>query len=236
MLFRIAKRFIKSELKISIVGKPNVGKSTFFNQFANISSRNDKLENDSLIHPSPGLTRDCRSAKIKGILSIPIEFEDTPGIDYILDKVKIKEENLTRIGKLFNWDELIESNIEELVTKNLESLYSKNSYLKLFFNLKKKVPKEFKSMLSYYLSPEKPLSDYTETIIFKKQKLSSSSNLSNFALSKMLENVSESIISSDIIIQIVNGKEELDSWDLLVSNWIKFIIARQYIENSDINE
>lgn len=63
---------------VSIVGKPNVGKSTLFNKLS--------VSNRSLVHPTPGLTRDCLDTTVYRTLTVPIEIRDTPGIQYLEDK------------------------------------------------------------------------------------------------------------------------------------------------------
>ena len=78
----LLKRFFSTtkshKLIVSIVGKPNVGKSTLFNKLS--------LSNRSLVHPTPGLTRDCLDITVYKTLEIPIELRDTPGIQYLENK------------------------------------------------------------------------------------------------------------------------------------------------------
>lgn len=64
-------RILREGLKVAIVGKPNVGKSSLMNLFLN--------ENRSIVTDVPGTTRDTieESASIRGI---PIDFIDTAGI------------------------------------------------------------------------------------------------------------------------------------------------------------
>lgn len=57
---------------ISLVGKPNVGKSTLFNRFT--------MGANALVHKMPGLTRD-RKELITKLLGIPIRIVDTAGIE-----------------------------------------------------------------------------------------------------------------------------------------------------------
>ena len=106
-LRRIMSRGVSRKLKVAVIGQPNVGKSTLFNQLTNMSVRGTSAGSNSLEHPTPGLTRDCKAQTVYDILDIPVEFCDTPGIDYLLDDLVIGQERLADISKLFSletWD------------------------------------------------------------------------------------------------------------------------------------
>ena len=73
------------KLNVTLLGKPNVGKSTMFNQLTGY--------NRSLIHPTPGLTRDCNDFVIYNTFETPIKLIDTPGIEFLdsLNKKKVPD-------------------------------------------------------------------------------------------------------------------------------------------------
>ena len=72
-------RILREGLKVAIVGKPNVGKSSLMNVFLR--------ENRSIVTDVPGTTRDTieESASVRGI---PISFIDTAGIHDSVDLVE----------------------------------------------------------------------------------------------------------------------------------------------------
>ncbi|MBQ7304462.1 MAG: 50S ribosome-binding GTPase, partial [Alphaproteobacteria bacterium] len=60
-------------LKVAIIGRPNVGKSTLFNRLVG-----RKL---AIVHDTPGVTRDRKEAFAK-INDLNIEIVDTAGFEY----------------------------------------------------------------------------------------------------------------------------------------------------------
>lgn len=71
--YKLFSTTIDHKLKVTLLGKPNVGKSTLFNQLTG--------HQRSLIHPTPGLTRDCNDYVIYNVLDIPVKLTDTPGVE-----------------------------------------------------------------------------------------------------------------------------------------------------------
>lgn len=76
---------IDHKLNVTLLGRPNVGKSTLFNQLTG--------HNRSLIHPTPGLTRDCNDYVIYNVLDVPIKLIDTPGIELTEHLSKISKDS-----------------------------------------------------------------------------------------------------------------------------------------------
>ena len=68
------------QIHVSLVGKPNVGKSTLFNKLS--------LTDAALVHPTPGLTRDGKSITVYKTLKVPIHLQDTPGVQFLLEGSK----------------------------------------------------------------------------------------------------------------------------------------------------
>ncbi len=60
-------------LKVAIIGRPNVGKSTLFNRLVG--------RKVAIVHDKPGVTRDRRSSPAK-IQNLPLEVIDTAGYEY----------------------------------------------------------------------------------------------------------------------------------------------------------
>jgi GTP-binding protein len=75
---------------ISIIGRPNVGKSTLFNKFMG-----QKL---ALVDKTPGLTRDRREGIFRDVFDIPIRIVDTAGFEGTrdLDEKRLSHRNLNR--------------------------------------------------------------------------------------------------------------------------------------------
>lgn len=72
-------KILNEGLKISIIGKPNVGKSSFMNQLLN--------ENRAIVTAIPGTTRDTIEEKIS-IRNIPVILTDTAGIRKTEDQIE----------------------------------------------------------------------------------------------------------------------------------------------------
>lgn len=72
-------KILNEGLKISIIGKPNVGKSSFMNQLLN--------ENRAIVTAIPGTTRDTIEEKIS-IRNIPVILTDTAGIRETDDQIE----------------------------------------------------------------------------------------------------------------------------------------------------
>ena len=68
-------------LKIAIIGRPNVGKSTLFNRLAG--------RKIAIVHDQPGVTRDRREALAK-LRDLDLRIIDTSGYEYS------NEDNLER--------------------------------------------------------------------------------------------------------------------------------------------
>ena len=60
-------------LKVAIIGRPNVGKSTLFNRLAG--------RKIAIVHDMPGVTRDRKTAKAK-LNDLQLEIIDTAGYEY----------------------------------------------------------------------------------------------------------------------------------------------------------
>ena len=60
-------------LKVAIIGRPNVGKSTLFNRLAG--------RKIAIVHDLPGVTRDRKTAPAK-LQNLPLEIIDTAGYEY----------------------------------------------------------------------------------------------------------------------------------------------------------
>jgi tRNA modification GTPase len=72
-------RLLKEGLRVTLIGRPNVGKSTIFNQL---------LKNDrAIVTDIPGTTRDTLSEVIN-IKDVPVMISDTAGIRVSQDKVE----------------------------------------------------------------------------------------------------------------------------------------------------
>ena len=78
---------------ISIIGRPNVGKSTLFNKLMG--------KNLALVDKTPGLTRDRREGLLlgDGVFDIPIRLVDTAGFEGTkdLDDRKLSRRNLNTL-------------------------------------------------------------------------------------------------------------------------------------------
>ncbi len=74
-------RILKSGLKVPLVGRPNVGKSSLFNRLLQ--------ENRTIVTEIPGTTRDTVSEYIN-LAGLPVELIDTAGIRESADTVEIE--------------------------------------------------------------------------------------------------------------------------------------------------
>ena len=54
-------------------------------------------------------------------------------------------------------------------------------------------------------------------------------SISKFALTKIIENASNIMEKADLIFLMVDAKTDIDIWDTHLSDWIKFLLARQEI-------
>ena len=68
-------------LKVAIIGRPNVGKSTLFNRLAG--------RKIAIVHDEPGVTRDRKMAQAK-LQGLSLEIIDTAGYEYS------KEDNIEK--------------------------------------------------------------------------------------------------------------------------------------------
>ena len=66
-------------LKIAIVGRPNVGKSTLFNRLAGRKM--------AIVHDRPGVTRDRKITETK-LQDLPLVIIDTAGYEYSTEPKK----------------------------------------------------------------------------------------------------------------------------------------------------
>jgi hypothetical protein len=225
-----------------VVGKPNVGKSTLFNHLSFYSDIQSKLEAESLVHPQPGLTRDCRELTVKGVLQVPISFKDTPGIDFFFDRVKIKGLQLETFGNLFSYnllDEVGKDTIWEFATflqqgklkdKKKEFSMWQREFLKLLRQNQSQNIKKF-GVLEHLLSPEKSIPEFLYPLVFSKADAGYEGSLSPFALGKIIELASDSIEKADLIFFMVDSKKDISVWDRHMADWIKFLLARQELVN-----
>ena len=234
----ILRRSFSNKLRVCVIGKPNVGKSTLFNHLSYYSTSDTLREAESLVHPEPGLTRDCRQVQVKGVLPVPIGFHDTPGINFLIDRVRVRGVSLDTFGKLFSFnlfDDLDKDSIWEFATflehGPRSSKKSFRPWQKELLNLikqRKHVLSSEWGILEHLLSPEKPISELLHELVFNST-VDSETPLTRFALGQIVENVSSRIEESDLILFMMDAKADVDFWDLHLANWIKFIVARQEI-------
>ena len=69
-------------VKLAIVGRPNVGKSTLFNRLAG--------RKIAIVHDKPGVTRDRREASAK-LQDLDLKIVDTAGFEVAKDKAAIEK-------------------------------------------------------------------------------------------------------------------------------------------------
>jgi GTPase SAR1 family protein len=238
---KIFKSFYSEKLNICVVGKPNVGKSTLFNHLSSYSNIENKHEIESLVHPEPGLTRDCRSVTVKGVLSVPINFHDTPGIDFLIDKIRINELTLKTFGNLFSYnimDEFEKDSIWEFATfiQNDEKAKKKtknklNLWQQEFLSLLRKYRKKSSTgngVLERLLCPEQSITEFLYPLVFNSDT-KFDKDISKFALTKIIEQASSIMEKADFIFFMVDAKNDLDIWDIHLADWIKFLVARQEV-------
>ena len=241
MRISLLRRFYSEKLKVCVIGKPNVGKSTLFNHLASYSNIGNKYEVESLVHPEPGLTRDCRDIDVKGVLPAPINFFDTPGIDFLIDKIKVRGLSLETFGNLFscNSSEDVDKDsiwefanfIQQGNTKDKKKYFQpwQREFLKILNQHKNSNINQFQ-ILEHLLSPEQSITEFLFPLIFTKIE-DNNSSLSKFALAKMVENASNVMENADLIFFMIDSKKNIDSGGLHLFDWIKFIFARQEITN-----
>jgi GTPase SAR1 family protein len=238
----ILRRKYSEKLNICVVGKPNVGKSTLFNHLSSYSNIENKHEMESLVHPEPGLTRDCRSVTVKGVLPVPINFHDTPGIDFLIDKIRIQGLRLSTFGNLFSYNILDDVNKDAIweFANFIQSRESKGKKVKLnawqqeFISLLRNHQKSGNSnfgVLEKLLCPEQSISEFLYPIIYNTIDAheEGDKSISKFALTKIIENASLTMEKADLIFFMVDAKNDIDLWDLHLADWIKFLLARQEI-------
>ncbi len=127
-------KFIKEGIKLTIIGKPNTGKSSLMNLLTN--------KKNSIITNIPGTTRDIIKDYIN-IENINIEITDTTGIrktSNIIEKIGIKK-TFNEIKKskiiifLFNAKKISENNI----FKYYKKIIKKNKKNKIFILIRNKI-------------------------------------------------------------------------------------------------
>ena len=208
-----------------------------FNQLALFSENSNPSE--SLVHSDPGLTRDCREVRVKGVLPIPINFYDTPGIDFFVDRIKIRDLPLKTFGNLFSYNVFPDEDTIEEFAKFIQEGNVRDSkkrfdswhreFLKLLEKYKNMGHKQG-GVLEHLLSPEKSITEFLYPLMFDEEG-KQEKELSKFALGKIIELASDSVEKADAIFFLIDSKKDLDNWDLMVGDWIKFLLARQEITN-----
>ncbi len=108
---------INNKIKISIVGKPNVGKSSLMNLLTK--------KNTSIVTNIPGTTRDIIKKKININNNINIEINDTTGIHKTNNK--IEKIGIKKTWKLINYSNIIIfiENSSDTTEKNIFNIYKK---------------------------------------------------------------------------------------------------------------
>jgi len=89
-------RYLKEGIRVAIVGKPNVGKSSLFNALLN--------DDRSIVHPTPGTTRDTVE-EVLDLGGLAVRFIDTAGIHEGQDG--IEAEGIQRSRKKIDQADLI---------------------------------------------------------------------------------------------------------------------------------
>ncbi len=119
-------KFIKDGIKITIIGKPNVGKSSLMNYLTN--------KNNSIVTNIPGTTRDIIK-HITNIENINVEINDTAGIHKTKNKIE-------KIGIKKTWNEINNSQLilfidnakkanNQKIIQNYENLIKKKTQKKI---------------------------------------------------------------------------------------------------------
>ncbi len=128
---------INNKIKISIIGKPNVGKSSLMNLLTN--------KNISIVTNIPGTTRDIIAKKININNNFNIEINDTTGLHKTNNK--IEKIGIKKTWKIINKSKIIifmensfdstENNIFNIYKKNIKKKLKKNK--KILFLVRNKI-------------------------------------------------------------------------------------------------
>ncbi len=129
--------FINNKIKITIIGKPNVGKSSLMNLLTK--------KNTSIVTNIPGTTRDIITKNININNNFNIEINDTTGIHKT--KNKIEKIGIKKTWKIINKSKIIifiensfnstEKNIFNIYKKNIKKKIKKNK--KILFLIRNKI-------------------------------------------------------------------------------------------------
>ncbi|UOF94570.1 MAG: tRNA uridine-5-carboxymethylaminomethyl(34) synthesis GTPase MnmE [Bacteroides sp.] len=209
---------IKNGIKISIIGKPNVGKSTLINSIIN--------EECSIVSEIPGTTRDCVKADII-IDGMKYIFMDTAGIRQTNDFIEIKGINKTYdiISKsdiilyLFDPSKDTASNIK----KEIENLKINNKSKIIILANKldcydiKKLKKKYSSIKNIiYISAKKYINiDVLKNVIIKNLQLDHFNYINDNIITNMRHY--ESLKKANFNLKNINRLIKLDNNEDLIA-------------------